>query len=1010
MIRCIARTLATAGLAALLLASPAAAGVQPYGTNDYRGFRNVLPPGTNGLDNAAQLGLFEATKHPPAHSSDQLQMYSNLTTAAGGVTAQTLPRYYKDATFGVAPGDTGSSESPEPGVTIVRDKRYGVPHIYGDTRTALMFGIGYATAEDRLFFIDVLRHAGQGNLASFAGGANVSMDQQVWASEPYTHEDLVNQVENIRNGPDGAQVYADITGYVAGINAYIAKARQPLNALTMMPAEYAAIGQIGGPTEFSLTDLVSIATLVGGIFGNGGGAQLSNALLYENLTMKFGRERYAVGGSPTVVAAPSRKKGKEKSAPGHKLAVPARTKRGGGNPRKAPTHTTHKKKRPKVADRSGFGTFLSFDAANDPEAPTTVRTRVFPYQSLPKPTKAVARTIAMPDPGSVQSVQGVVGGAAPQAQARAASTPGSRHAGLGLGALANAGPGLLSFPRSMSNALLVSAKDSASGRPLAVMGPQVSYFAPQILMEEDIHGPGIDANGAAFPGVNLYVELGHGSDYAWSATSAGQNIVDTFAVPLCNPGGGTVAESSTYYLLRGQCVPMETLTRQESWSPSVADSTPSGSITLQTQRTAFGIVTARARIHVRACGPVGIPPRLCGPGSNHPVPVVYTNLRSTYMHELDSAAGFEKFNEPAQMRSPQDFFNAANLIGYTFNWFYADDKHIAYFNSGQNPVRARHTDPLFPTWSRYAWKGLHPSALTTPQSLTERDTAQNAHPHVIDQSYLTSWNNKQAPGYGNGATGQQYSSIFRSQLLDRNIDYYMKRDHYKMTLPDLVNAMGIAGTQDLRGVEVLPYALRVIGRPSDPALATAVSELRTWVASGAHRINRGHPGAHGAYDQTDAVRIMDAWWPLLVKAEFTPVLGSSLLGQVQANFAINDEPGHGTSGVHLGSAFDVGFYGIVQKDLRSILHDRVRGPLNRIYCGAGSLARCRAALESSLGAAAAESPQQVYPADRVCQAGDQMCSDSIQFRAIGAITQPLIEWVNRPTFQQADEIQGHGPG
>ena len=39
-----------------------------------------------------------------------------------------------------------------------------------------------------------------------------------------------------------------------------------------------------------------------------------------------------------------------------------------------------------------------------------------------------------------------------------------------------------------------------------------------------------------------------------------------------------------------------------------------------------------------------------------------------------------------------------------------------------------------------------------------------------------------------------------------------------------------------------------------------------------------------------------------------------------------------------------------------------------------------------------------------------MCSDSIQFRAIGAITQPLIEWVNRPTFQQADEIQGHGPG
>ena len=35
-----------------------------------------------------------------------------------------------------------------------------------------------------------------------------------------------------------------------------------------------------------------------------------------------------------------------------------------------------------------------------------------------------------------------------------------------------------------------------------------------------------------------------------------------------------------------------------------------------------------------------------------------------------------------------------------------------------------------------------------------------------------------------------------------------------------------------------------------------------------------------------------------------------------------------------------------------------------------------------------------------------MCSDSVPGHR--AITQPLIGWVNRPTFQQADEIQGHG--
>ena len=140
-----------------------------------------------------------------------------------------------------------------------------------------------------------------------------------------------------------------------------------------------------------------------------------------------------------------------------------------------------------------------------------------------------------------------------------------------------------------------------------------------------------------------------------------------------------------------------------------------------------------------------------------------------------------------------------------------------------------------------------------------------------------------------------------------------------MTLTDLINAMGNAGTQDLRGVEVLPYALKIIGKVRNPELAQAVSELQAWVASGAHRINREHPGAHGSYDQSTAVQLMDAWWPLLVKAEFQPTLGPTLLGDVEGDFSINDEPGHGTSGSHLGSSFDVGFYGIVQKDLRSAL-------------------------------------------------------------------------------------------
>src|SRR6202011_2695479 len=100
---------------------------------------------------------------------------------------------------------------------------------------------------------------------------------------------------------DGPQILADASSYVAGINAYIDRAGNPLFTVTTLPAENIALGVRSA--HFTPPDLVSIATLVGGIFGNGGGGQLSNALLYEQLLLKFGRERRVVAGAPELVAA-----------------------------------------------------------------------------------------------------------------------------------------------------------------------------------------------------------------------------------------------------------------------------------------------------------------------------------------------------------------------------------------------------------------------------------------------------------------------------------------------------------------------------------------------------------------------------------------------------------------------------------------------------------------------------------------------------------------------------------
>jgi acyl-homoserine lactone acylase PvdQ len=212
-------------------------------------------------------------------------------------------------------------------------------------------------------------------------------------------------------------------------------------------------------------------------------------------------------------------------------------------------------------------------------------------------------------------------------------TTGASSAGLSLSRTA--------FPPGASNAVLISGRESASGHPLMVAGPQVAYFNPQILMEEDVHAPaapglpGIDAQGASFVGINLYVQLGRGRDYAWSATSAGQDNIDTFALDLCEPGGGKPTIDSTHYRFRGQCLPIEVLERQNQWAPTPGDPTPPGQQTLRAERTKMGLIAGRGTVRGK--------------------PVAFARLRSTYFHEVDSAIGFMDFNTPEVVRSPRTF-------------------------------------------------------------------------------------------------------------------------------------------------------------------------------------------------------------------------------------------------------------------------------------------------------------------------------------------------------------------
>ena len=58
----------------------------------------------------------------------------------------------------------------------------------------------------------------------------------------------------------------------------------------------------------------------------------------------------------------------------------------------------------------------------------------------------------------------------------------------------------LAAPAFGSNALLIGAKRSETGRPLFVAGPQVGYFFPEFFAEMELAGAGFAVRGAVFPG------------------------------------------------------------------------------------------------------------------------------------------------------------------------------------------------------------------------------------------------------------------------------------------------------------------------------------------------------------------------------------------------------------------------------------------------------------------------------------------------------------------------------
>jgi Penicillin amidase len=460
----------------------------------------------------------------------------------------------------------------------------------------------------------------------------------------------------------------------------------------------------------------------------------------------------------------------------------------------------------RLGDEQGEAVWNDLLQTDDPEAPTTIEER-FEYGTLTGGEVTGSVTI---DEGSIIPLDPLqpVEGAAPVIE------------GAALYDAANGPP-----RRTASNWLTVAPEASANATTLAVMGPQLGYFYPEIVQQIHLSGPGIEAQGAAVPGLAMYVLIGRTPDYAWSLTAAGHDVRDVYAEVLCEPDGSTPTRETDRYEFEGECVPFEL------FDAGTLDGVP-------------------VRYPVSVHGPV------IGTATTDGVPIALTSKRSTFGREGLNLAALKHMTD-GDASTPEQFFEIADEFGFTYNWGYVNRDTNAFFSSGLLPVRAAGLDRRLPTLGNgdYEWQGF---------------LTQDEHPHAIGHptGRLLNWNNQSAPGFMHG-DDNLYGSIQRVEAFDQ--------------WPERVDLAGVVGVMNRSATEhelstFWPVVSEVLagGEAPTPLAAEVVAVLDGWVANDAPLLDADEDGD---YDDPGAL-IYDRVLQPVILAAAEPVLGEVIADDV----------------------------------------------------------------------------------------------------------------------------------
>jgi acyl-homoserine lactone acylase PvdQ len=471
-----------------------------------------------------------------------------------------------------------------------------------------------------------------------------------------------------------------------------------------------------------------------------------------------------------------------------------------------------------------------------------------------------------------------------------------------------------------------------------------------------VGGPQI---GYFYPGLTLEMDL-HGPGWsARGATSApfpGYILIgrrEDFVWTLTSAGVDIIdmyvetlcGGSDTKYLYRGQCLDMK------HFNAGTLDGQP-----VEYNRTVHGPVIGYATVQGRR--------------------VAVSRKRSSYLLDGVDLLLFQKLTR-GRVPNARAFINAAALSPQTFNTFYADSRHVAQITTGRLPLRAPNVDPGLPTdgQGQHEWRGF---------------LKPKAHPHaILNGGVLNNWNNKPARGFPAADDQWAFGPIGRVDLLNANTAKVKKH-----TLATLTGAMNAAATQDVRVMTFVPVLARLLKGGTAPSARSArmLELLEDWRAQGGSRLDRDldgkidHPGA----------AILDTAWNRLADAAMTPVLGKPLADQLGSTLhgRYNPPP----------DGQNYGWHTYMNKDLRTLLGEPVKGPFANRYCGNGDIAVCRAALWAALEAAGVEL-EAAQGSDPAAWRAD---ANKERIKFLPGLLTDTMRYTNRPSgIQQVIEFAGH---